>query len=148
MKDLLVVLLVGLIAVAGYHTATYGRRGRRWGRFEEATPPGATYSSCAAARCASSDPRCREPASCAGRGGGAAPWEAPRESESRRWPWAVRVPAVAARRLPRPRRGSPLRAAAEQPADGTRCPGIRPGRALRPPGCAPGLCPAHSSATR
>ena len=32
MRDLFVVLLVGLVVLAGYHTATYGRRGRRWGR--------------------------------------------------------------------------------------------------------------------
>jgi hypothetical protein len=33
MTDFLAVLVVGLLVLAGYHTATYGRRGRRWGRF-------------------------------------------------------------------------------------------------------------------
>jgi hypothetical protein len=31
MTDLIDVLLVALVALVGYHIATYGRRGRRWG---------------------------------------------------------------------------------------------------------------------
>jgi hypothetical protein len=32
MKDIFAALLVGLVVLVGYHTATHGRRGRRWGR--------------------------------------------------------------------------------------------------------------------
>lgn len=32
LKDLAGALLVALVALVIYHTGTYGRRGRRWGR--------------------------------------------------------------------------------------------------------------------
>jgi hypothetical protein len=32
MTDLAAVILVSLVALVAYHTATHGRRGRRWGR--------------------------------------------------------------------------------------------------------------------
>jgi len=33
MNDLFAVILLVLVGLAFYHTATHGRRGRRWGRF-------------------------------------------------------------------------------------------------------------------
>jgi hypothetical protein len=32
MPNLAGLIVIALVALVGYHTSTYGRRGRRWGR--------------------------------------------------------------------------------------------------------------------